>query len=144
MKMLTFERKRSVVSIHILDNRTLRSFEKPSKLKSNDNTRNPYKYVEHVDNRLNYYHIQRVVKCELYVLTLKGASHPLLENSHSIGIGESPLRRPQNKFNLGGMERVSTIGRIWFTEMSNKTFGRNLRHYKIFKEIAKTNGKLTK
>lgn len=99
--MLTFERKRSIISIHIIDNRTLRSFEKPSKLKSNDNTRNPYKYVEPVDNRLNYYHIQRVVKCELYVLTLKGASHPLLENIHSIGIGESPLRRPQKKFKLG-------------------------------------------
>lgn len=30
-------------------------------------------HVDHIDNRLDYYYSQRIVKCKLFMLSIKGA-----------------------------------------------------------------------
>lgn len=47
---------------------------KPPKIWSYDGTEELDKHVEHVDNILNYYHTQGIVKCKFCALTLIGAA----------------------------------------------------------------------
>lgn len=57
------------MSAHILNNRILKSIEKTLKLQSNDGNGDTNKHIEHVDNMLDYYHTQVIVKCKLFSLT---------------------------------------------------------------------------
>lgn len=41
------------------------------KLDSHNETRDPDEHIEHVDNMLDYHHVQIVVRCKLFVLALK-------------------------------------------------------------------------
>lgn len=68
------EQKRDSFSIHILDNMILRSLENPAKLENYDGTWDTDEHVKHVDNEFDYYHVQGVMKCKLFILTIKGSS----------------------------------------------------------------------
>lgn len=58
------------MSVCILDNRILRSFEKTPKLHIYKEFRDLDEHFEDVDNSLDYYDSQWVMKCDLFALTL--------------------------------------------------------------------------
>lgn len=68
--LLFHSEKRNPLSIPILDSIISRSLEKPFKLQSYDETRDPDEHIRYVDNRLDYYHIQRTVKWKFLASTL--------------------------------------------------------------------------
>lgn len=65
----SLERNNTCYLIYILA-RIPRSHEKPQKLQSYEGMRDPDEHVEHINNTLDYYHAQRVVKCKLFALAL--------------------------------------------------------------------------
>lgn len=58
------------MSTCILDGRIPRFLEKPPKLQDYNGDEDPKEHVEHVDDRLNYYHSDGDIKCKLFVLTM--------------------------------------------------------------------------
>lgn len=50
-----------------------KSLEKPLKLDNSYNETREDEHIEYVDNMLDYHHVQIVVRCKLFVLTLKEA-----------------------------------------------------------------------
>lgn len=58
------------MSVFILNNKNLKSLEKPLKLKNYDMTEDPNENIEHVDSLLDYYHADRDVKFKIFALTL--------------------------------------------------------------------------
>lgn len=71
---LLVEQRRNLLFAHILENRIYRSLEKPLKLSEYDRIGDPDEHIEHINNRVNYYHVEGPVKCKLFALTLIGAT----------------------------------------------------------------------
>lgn len=62
--------KKNLVFVHVLDNKILRSMEKPLKLRSYDGNKDSDEHIDHVDDHLDYNHADTNVKCKLFMLTL--------------------------------------------------------------------------
>lgn len=62
--------KKNLIFTLILECRVPKSLEKPLKLQNYDGTRDLDEHVKHVDDHLAYYHVDKVVKCKLFALTL--------------------------------------------------------------------------
>lgn len=77
----------------ILDSKILRSLENLLKMQSYDRAGDPDEHVEHVENMIDYYHVEGAVKCKLFGLTFRSLDdmvHNPLTGEHILV--ESPLR----------------------------------------------------
>lgn len=59
------------MSVCILDNKIPRSLENLPKMKSYDRAGDLDEHVEHVDNMIDYYHVEGAVRCKLFALTFR-------------------------------------------------------------------------
>lgn len=64
------EQKKNSMSVHILDNRIMRSLETLPKIQSYDIFEYLDEHVENVDNKMDHYHTQGVVNYKIFTQTV--------------------------------------------------------------------------
>lgn len=74
------EKKKNPPIVLILDEKTLKSLEKLVQLQSYSVNLDLDKHVEHMDDRLDYYHANQDVKCKLFALTLTESTKALFKS----------------------------------------------------------------